>query len=97
MRRTKHDEQAFSSGGAGGSGFYPPANRITADGIAVGAPLPPTVYPDMVIRRMAFLRGPNIWTYRPVIEAIVDIGYLEEYPSNTQPGFYERLTSWLPG
>ncbi|MGB3068133.1 MAG: cyanophycin synthetase [Ottowia sp.] len=51
----------------------------------------------MVIRRMAFLRGPNIWTYRPVIEAIVDIGILEEQPSNTLPGFYERLTAWLPG
>ncbi|WP_036596505.1 cyanophycin synthetase [Ottowia thiooxydans] len=51
----------------------------------------------MVIRRVAYLRGPNIWTYRPVIEAIVDIGVLEDHPSNTLPGFYERLTAWLPG
>ncbi len=43
------------------------------------------------------LRGPNIWTYRPVIEAWVDIGDLEDSPSNTIPGFYERLSSWLPG
>ncbi|RJF97333.1 cyanophycin synthetase [Noviherbaspirillum saxi] len=43
------------------------------------------------------LRGPNIWTYRPVIEAWVDIGDLEDSPSNTIPGFYERLTAWLPG
>ncbi len=43
------------------------------------------------------LRGPNIWTYRPVIEAWVDIGDLEDSPSNTIPGFYERLTNWLPG
>jgi len=43
------------------------------------------------------LRGPNIWTYRPVIEAWVDIGDLEDSPSNTIPGFYERLTTWLPG
>ncbi len=42
------------------------------------------------------LRGPNIWTYRPVIEAWVDIGELEDFPSNTIPGFYERLSSWLP-
>jgi cyanophycin synthetase len=27
----------------------------------------------------------------------VDIGELEECPSNTIPGFYERLTGWLPG
>lgn len=42
------------------------------------------------------LRGPNIWTYRPVIEAWVNIGDLEDSPSNTIPGFYERLTAWLP-
>ena len=42
------------------------------------------------------LRGPNIWTYRPVLEAWVDIGELEDFPSNTIPGFYERLTAWLP-
>jgi cyanophycin synthetase len=42
------------------------------------------------------LRGPNIWTYRPVIEAWVDIGDLEDSPSNTIPGLYERLTGWLP-
>jgi len=43
------------------------------------------------------LRGPNIWTYRPVLEAWVDIGDLEDSPSNTIPGFYERLSAWLPG
>lgn len=42
------------------------------------------------------LRGPNIWTYRPVLEAWVDIGELEEFPSNLIPGFYERLVAWLP-
>ena len=42
------------------------------------------------------LRGPNIWTYRPVIEVWLDIGILEDSPSNTLPGFNERLTAWLP-
>jgi cyanophycin synthetase len=42
------------------------------------------------------LRGPNIWTYRPVLEVWLDIGPLEDSPSNTIPGFYERLTAWLP-
>lgn len=42
------------------------------------------------------LRGPNIWTYRPVLEVWLDIGALEDSPSNTIPGFYERLTAWLP-
>jgi len=47
--------------------------------------------------RMSYLRGPNIWTYRPAMEALIDIGELEDCPSNTLPGFYERLTAWLPG
>jgi cyanophycin synthetase len=42
------------------------------------------------------LRGPNIWTYRPVVEIWLDIGVLEDSPSNLIPGFYERLTAWLP-
>lgn len=42
------------------------------------------------------LRGPNMWTYRPVLEALVDIGELEDFPSNKLPGFYERLSEWLP-
>lgn len=46
--------------------------------------------------RVTYLSGPNIWTYRSVIEAWVDIGDLEDHPSNTIPGFYERLTALLP-
>ena len=52
---------------------------------------------DIKFLRVTFLRGPNIWTYRPVIEAWLDIGELEDYPSNTLPGFTDRLTAWLPG
>ena len=48
------------------------------------------------ILRVNHLRGPNIWTYRAVMEAWVDIGALEDFPSNTLPGFYERLTGYLP-
>jgi cyanophycin synthetase len=42
------------------------------------------------------LRGPNMWNYRPVIEVWVDIGDLEDYPSNLIPGFYERLVACMP-
>ncbi|HEY9279812.1 MAG TPA: cyanophycin synthetase, partial [Eoetvoesiella sp.] len=45
---------------------------------------------------MMFLQGPGIWAYRPVIEAWVDIGDLEDFPSNTIAGFPERLAAWLP-
>ncbi|MEN9479786.1 MAG: cyanophycin synthetase [Pseudomonadota bacterium] len=51
---------------------------------------------DIIIRDIITLRGPNMWTYRPVLEAWVDLGELEDFPSNKIPGFYERLSAWLP-
>jgi cyanophycin synthetase len=51
---------------------------------------------DIKFREIRHLRGPNMWTYRPVLEAIVDIGDLEDCPSNTIPGYYERLKTMLP-
>lgn len=50
----------------------------------------------MKFLKILALRGPNIWTYRPVLEVWLDIGHLEDSPSNLIPGFYERLTAWLP-
>src|SRR3990167_7952636 len=51
---------------------------------------------DIIIRDIISLRGPNIWTYRPVFEAWIDIGEFEDTPSNKLPGFTERLTACLP-
>lgn len=51
---------------------------------------------DIVIKSTTYLRGPNIWTYCAIIEAVIDIGDLEDSPSDTVPGLYERLTEWLP-
>lgn len=51
---------------------------------------------DIKFLEFRHLRGPNLWTYRPVIEAIVDIGELEDFPSNTLPGFVDRLKALLP-
>lgn len=51
---------------------------------------------DFKFLEIRHLNGPNIWTYYPVLEAVVDIGELEDCPSDTIPGFYERLSSWLP-
>src|SRR5690606_16864275 len=31
------------------------------------------------------------------IHLVVDLGILEEYPSNTLPGFVDQLLEWLPG
>ncbi len=43
------------------------------------------------------IRGPNMWTYVPVLEAWVDIGDLEDFPSDKIPGLPDRLVAWLPG
>ncbi len=51
---------------------------------------------NIIIRDIVNLRGPNIWTYRPVFEAWIDIGEFEDYPSNKLPGFTDRLTAFLP-
>ena len=51
----------------------------------------------VTIRRMQALRGPNLYAYKPVLRVELDIGPFEERPSDTFPGFVERLTSWLPG
>ena len=52
---------------------------------------------DIIFRDTLSLRGPSIWTYPPVIETWVDIGELEEFPSDKIPGLYQRLSTWLPG
>lgn len=46
--------------------------------------------------RITYLRGPNIWTYRPAMEVWLDLGELEDYPSNKLPGFTDRLIKLLP-
>ena len=42
-------------------------------------------------------RGPNYWSYDPAIKLVVDLGELEEYPTNLIPGFSDALLGWLPG
>jgi cyanophycin synthetase len=37
-----------------------------------------------------------MWTYHPVLEVWLDIGDLEDFPSNLIPGFYDRLVKALP-
>ncbi len=48
------------------------------------------------VLKIKYIRGPNMWTWVPVIEAWVDIGDLENFPSDKIPGFYERLISTMP-
>lgn len=51
---------------------------------------------DIQLLRINYLRGPNVWTYRPVLEVWLDLGLLEDHPSNLLPGFNDRLVAQLP-
>ncbi|HEY4261107.1 MAG TPA: cyanophycin synthetase [Schlesneria sp.] len=50
----------------------------------------------MQIQKLLALRGPNIWSRHPVLEAWVDLGPLKDTSSKDFPGFNDRLMAWLP-
>ena len=52
--------------------------------------------PDLQIVETRVYRGANVWSYDRSIHLVVDLGSLEEFPTNTLPGFtrismYPRL------
>ena len=56
-----------------------------------------TASPDLVIQETRVYRGPNVWSFEPSIHLVVDLGSLEDFPSNTLPGFVDGLLEALPG
>ncbi|MEO6811631.1 MAG: cyanophycin synthetase [Isosphaeraceae bacterium] len=50
----------------------------------------------MEFRKVLALRGPNIWANSPVLEAWLDLKELKDSPSNSLPGFNDRLMAWMP-
>jgi cyanophycin synthetase len=55
-----------------------------------------TPLPTLQILETRILRGPNYWSRQPVVRMVVDLGVLEQFPSNTIPGFVEALLDWMP-
>jgi cyanophycin synthetase len=53
--------------------------------------------PDLAIVQTRVYRGPNLWSYEPAVHLVVDLGSLEDYPTNTIPGFIDGLIEALPG
>ncbi|AKT51960.1 cyanophycin synthetase [Arsenicicoccus sp. oral taxon 190] len=53
--------------------------------------------PDLKVLTQRVYRGPNVWSYAQAIHLVVDLGVLEEYPTDLLPGFTERLVEALPG
>ncbi len=62
----------------------------TGAGAAVGPA------PTLRILETRVLRGPNYWAREPVIRMLVDLGVLEQYPSNKLPNFTDALVALLP-
>ena len=53
--------------------------------------------PDLTIVTTQVFRGPNYWSYEPCVRLLVDLGSLEDWPSNTIRGFTTKLLKMLPG
>lgn len=51
---------------------------------------------DISTLRAIHLRGPNIWTYRPVIEAWIQFDGFQALPAATMRAAYERLCQAVP-
>jgi cyanophycin synthetase len=57
--------------------------------------------PELAVLETRVYRGPNIWSYEPAIHLVVDLGILEEHPTDlldARPeGFTDGLLELLPG
>jgi hypothetical protein len=53
--------------------------------------------PDLRILETRVYRGPNYWAYDRAVHLLVDLGSLEDWPSDRLPGFTDELLRLLPG
>ncbi|MGJ6981137.1 cyanophycin synthetase [Aestuariimicrobium soli] len=53
--------------------------------------------PELTIESSRIFRGPNVWHYKQVVQLVVDLGVLEQFPTNLLPGFADTLHELLPG
>ncbi|MEJ7628260.1 MAG: cyanophycin synthetase [Nocardioidaceae bacterium] len=53
--------------------------------------------PELAIIETRLYRGANIWSYEKAVHLVVDLGCLEEWPTDRLPTFTERLLDLLPG
>ncbi len=52
--------------------------------------------PEIEIVSIRVYRGPSYWSYDPAINLLVDLGSLEEWPTDRLPGFAEHLIELVP-
>src|SRR4051794_18550774 len=53
--------------------------------------------PDLTIVETRVYRGPNVWSYDKALHVVVDLGVLEQYPTDRLEGFTDGLLELLPG
>jgi cyanophycin synthetase len=53
--------------------------------------------PDLRVLETRVYRGPNYWSYDQAIHLLVDLGSLEDWPTDRLPGFTDGLLKRLPG
>jgi len=51
----------------------------------------------MTVLERGVYRGPHYYSHTPMIRIMLDLGTMEEWPSNRIPDFTERLVEMLPG
>jgi len=68
------------------------SERVHSGGASAGR-----AEPDLAILETRVYRGANVWSYDQAIHLVVDLGSLEDYPTNTLPGFTDGLLEMLPG
>jgi cyanophycin synthetase len=61
------------------------------------APPEAWIAPPLEVRSVSVYRGPHLYSHTPMIRIEVDLGLLEEWPTNRLGGFTERLLERLPG
>ena len=74
----------------------PRAAKVSAARARSGAGTAAGPAPTLRVLETRVLRGPNYWAREPVIRQLVDLGVLEEYPSNLIPDFTDRLIGLMP-
>ena len=64
--------------------------------LAVTSPALPPGPLALKVVKTTYLPGPNMWTWTAVLESWIDLGILEQWPSDKLPGFVDRLLAVLP-
>jgi hypothetical protein len=76
-----------------------PNDAVLADLSVAANPTAPTakiIGPPMRVLESRVYRGPNPYGYRPVVRFKIDLGRIEQHPSDQLDGFTDRLLELMP-